>query len=233
MPRASIVTSDATKPPMLTMPVAVPSRVGGLKLRAKSKPTIEPGPPTARTSTSTTSSSMRRGPGPEQHDGPHRRPSCRRWSAPARSGAAGAARRTGRKPVRHRGIRRPAGSSSDLAACGRQTLAGDEEREAPEQREDRAGELRAEVRPEPQPGPRVQPGRAQLAQDRAQAERPSPACGGPGALRTAMTASHRREDPQRRDGQVGRRPAVQPEQGGQRDGAQQLTGLADHARSAG
>ena len=40
------------KPPTLTIPVAVPSRWAGLKVRAKSKPIMEPGPPTARVTTS-------------------------------------------------------------------------------------------------------------------------------------------------------------------------------------
>ena len=41
---------------MLTMPCAVPSVALGLKVRAKSKPTIEPGPPTEITTIRTTSS---------------------------------------------------------------------------------------------------------------------------------------------------------------------------------
>ena len=43
-------------PPMLTMPCAVPSVALGLKVRAKSKPTIDPGPPTEMTTTSSVSS---------------------------------------------------------------------------------------------------------------------------------------------------------------------------------
>src|SRR5450756_68108 len=56
MPIRATVPSDATKPPTLTIPVALPRRVGGLKVRARSNPTIEPGPPTASTTTRTTSS---------------------------------------------------------------------------------------------------------------------------------------------------------------------------------
>ncbi len=51
-----MTSSDAMKPPMLTMPCAVPSVALGLKVRAKSKPTIDPGPPTEMTTTRTTSS---------------------------------------------------------------------------------------------------------------------------------------------------------------------------------
>ena len=54
-PISRMVSSDATKPPTLTMPVAVPNRLGGLKVRANSKPIIEPGPPRPRASTSSTS----------------------------------------------------------------------------------------------------------------------------------------------------------------------------------
>ena len=53
---ACMTRGEATKPPMLTMPAAVPSVALGLKVRAKSKPTIEPGPPTEMTTISTTRS---------------------------------------------------------------------------------------------------------------------------------------------------------------------------------
>ncbi len=43
------------KPPVLTMPEALPMRVGGLNVRARSKPIIEPGPPMAMSTTRTTS----------------------------------------------------------------------------------------------------------------------------------------------------------------------------------
>src|SRR5664280_696743 len=49
-----MVTNEATKPPTLTMPVAVPSRLAGLNVRAKSKPIIDPGPPQASARTRTT-----------------------------------------------------------------------------------------------------------------------------------------------------------------------------------
>ena len=52
---ARMVSSEARNPPTLTMPVALPRRSGGLKVRAKSKPIIEPGPPRASPSTSRTS----------------------------------------------------------------------------------------------------------------------------------------------------------------------------------
>ena len=48
---------------MLTMPCAVPSVALGLKVRAKSKPTIDPGPPTEMTTTRTISSHSGAGPG--------------------------------------------------------------------------------------------------------------------------------------------------------------------------
>src|SRR5450756_2414068 len=56
MPMRATVLRDATKPPTLTIPLALPRRVGGLKVRARSNPTIEPGPPTASTTTRTTRS---------------------------------------------------------------------------------------------------------------------------------------------------------------------------------
>src|SRR5690242_21290047 len=63
MPMSVTVDSEARKPPTLTMPVALPSRVGGLNVRARSKPTSDPGPPTAVTTTSTTSSGSGARPG--------------------------------------------------------------------------------------------------------------------------------------------------------------------------
>lgn len=51
-----MTSSAATNPPMFTMPWAVPSVVLGLKVRAKSNPTIEPGPPIEITTIRTTSS---------------------------------------------------------------------------------------------------------------------------------------------------------------------------------
>src|SRR5450756_3177889 len=56
MPMRATVPRDATNPPTLTIPLALPRRVGGLKVRARSNPTIEPGPPTASTTTRTTRS---------------------------------------------------------------------------------------------------------------------------------------------------------------------------------
>lgn len=53
---ASSVVIEAVKPPMLTMPEAVPWRSGGLAGRAKSKPIIEAGPQAPSTVHSTTSS---------------------------------------------------------------------------------------------------------------------------------------------------------------------------------
>ena len=41
-PTRATAASVARKPPVLTMPDALPMRVGGLKVRATSKPTIEP-----------------------------------------------------------------------------------------------------------------------------------------------------------------------------------------------
>ena len=60
---SAMVTRDAVKPPMLTTPVARPSRSEGWKVRARSKPTIDPGPPIAVTTTSSTSSHSGAGPG--------------------------------------------------------------------------------------------------------------------------------------------------------------------------
>ena len=53
---ARMVSSEATKPPTLTTPLALPCRSAGFQVRAKSKPIIEPGPLVPRTTTSTTSS---------------------------------------------------------------------------------------------------------------------------------------------------------------------------------
>src|SRR3954468_15729277 len=55
-PTRATAVRVAMKPPVLTMPEALPMRVGGLKVRATSKPIIEPGPPTAMSTTRTTSS---------------------------------------------------------------------------------------------------------------------------------------------------------------------------------
>ena len=44
------------KPPMLTTPLARPVASCGVKVRARSKPTMEAGPPVAMAKTSTTSS---------------------------------------------------------------------------------------------------------------------------------------------------------------------------------
>ena len=51
-----MVSSDAEKPPMLTNPLALPLASAGVKLRARSKPTIDAGPPDAIAKTSRTSS---------------------------------------------------------------------------------------------------------------------------------------------------------------------------------
>ena len=51
-----MVSSEAEKPPMLTSPLARPSDCDGVKERARSKATIEAGPPVAVVSTITTSS---------------------------------------------------------------------------------------------------------------------------------------------------------------------------------
>ena len=51
-----MTNSEATNPPMLTMPWAVPSVALGLNVRAKSNPTIDPGPPIEMTTTRTISS---------------------------------------------------------------------------------------------------------------------------------------------------------------------------------
>lgn len=63
IPMANMDSSDAMKPPMFTMPVAVPTRIAGLKVRAKSKAIMEPGPPTASASTRAVSSGRGAGPG--------------------------------------------------------------------------------------------------------------------------------------------------------------------------
>ena len=57
---------------MLTMPWAVPSVALGLNVRAKSKPTIEPGPPTEMTMTSSVSSHSGAAERQCQHDRPDR-----------------------------------------------------------------------------------------------------------------------------------------------------------------
>ncbi len=48
----NIMTNDARNPPTFTIPFAEPRLRSGLKVRAKSKPISEPGPPIAMTTTS-------------------------------------------------------------------------------------------------------------------------------------------------------------------------------------
>ena len=55
-PTRNMITKVAKKPPTLTIPLAEPYARMGLKLRAKSNPMREPGPPTAITSSRTTTS---------------------------------------------------------------------------------------------------------------------------------------------------------------------------------
>ena len=53
--RRRIVNRLAEKPPTLTKPLARPDASTGMKVRARSKPTIDAGPPVAIRQTSTTS----------------------------------------------------------------------------------------------------------------------------------------------------------------------------------
>ena len=55
-PISAIVSRDATNPPTFTTPLARPIDSCGVNERARSKPTIEAGPPAAVVQTSTTSS---------------------------------------------------------------------------------------------------------------------------------------------------------------------------------
>jgi hypothetical protein len=57
-PIANNVVMEATKPPMLVIPDAVPCRSGGFAGRAKSNPIMEAGPHAPSTAHSTTSSHM-------------------------------------------------------------------------------------------------------------------------------------------------------------------------------
>ena len=149
---------------MLTMPVAVPSRAGGLKLRAKSKPTIEPGPADGQDQHQHDEQPQRRA--ARARAAPRSRPSTvvpmmASTSQERRSGCSATNRpKTGPAHI----VASTSRVISSPAALGAQPLAGHQEREPPQQREDRAGELRAEVGPQPEPGARVQPGRAQLGQ---------------------------------------------------------------------
>src|SRR3954463_12870724 len=59
----SMVSSEATNPPTLTMPLAVPSRDTGANVRARSKPIIDPGPPRPVVTTSVQSSHSGASPG--------------------------------------------------------------------------------------------------------------------------------------------------------------------------
>src|SRR4249919_1165632 len=54
-PISAIVSRLAEKPPTLTKPFARPDASFGMKVRARSKPTIDAGPPVAIKQTSTTS----------------------------------------------------------------------------------------------------------------------------------------------------------------------------------
>jgi hypothetical protein len=54
-PIRNTITSDATNPPTLTIPVADPRRAAGANVRATSNPIIDPGPPRPVATISTTS----------------------------------------------------------------------------------------------------------------------------------------------------------------------------------
>ena len=58
-----MVSSEAVKPPMLTSPLARPVSCGGVNERARSKPTIEAGPPLAVANAITTTSHVGATPG--------------------------------------------------------------------------------------------------------------------------------------------------------------------------
>ena len=66
----AIVSSEAVKPPTLTSPLARPIACTGVKVRARSKPTIEAGPPVAVVQAITTTIHAGAGPGPQQHRRP-------------------------------------------------------------------------------------------------------------------------------------------------------------------
>ncbi len=137
-------------PPTLTMPVAVPIRWAGLKVRAKSKPIMEPGPPMASTTTSAGQQPQRGAARVEQH----RRPGCgggggdqeHHGGAPERvPGDEAADQRSGTDGRGHvEGHERGDGA-------GVQALRGNQERISPGHGEHRAAELDGEVAPQPQP----------------------------------------------------------------------------------
>ena len=56
IPTSAIVSSEATKPPTLTTPLARPEASSGVNVRARSNPIMDAGPPDAVRQTSTTSS---------------------------------------------------------------------------------------------------------------------------------------------------------------------------------
>ena len=73
---SAIVSRLAEKPPTLTKPLARPDASFGMNVRARSKPTIEAGPPVAIRQTSTTSIHIGAGVERRQDDRPaerHRR----------------------------------------------------------------------------------------------------------------------------------------------------------------
>ena len=162
---AKMVSSEATNPPMLTMPVAVPSRAGGLKrageveadhrARAADAPAPAPAAPAA------TAAPGRARPAPPSRWSRSRR----RSPAPARTGAAGAAPRTGRTPARSHARRGRTGSSARRPRCGLQALARTPGTGSPTAARTPCRRTGSEVRPQPEPGARVRQRRAQLPTD--------------------------------------------------------------------
>ena len=151
------------KPPMLTMPDAVPSVARGLKVRAKSNPTIDPGPPTEMTTTRTTSSQSGARPG--------RASTTDQMTALlAMMQSTSRDLRCGWRPVKMP-IRMPAEMAattemvSRVPATGcRKTLGHRQIRDTPHQREHRHRELGAHVCEEAQTCPGPQPHRLDAGQ---------------------------------------------------------------------
>ena len=148
MPIRNIITKLARNPPTLTTPFAAPRLRIGLKVRAKSKPISEPGPPTPMT-TSRSITTARAVAGPARAAG---RAQATPMAATMPSTRLRAAERIagGQDPEDRPG--HDSGADEEQQQLRRGLLvvaeAEDEEREAPEQAEDRARRLGHEVRPE-------------------------------------------------------------------------------------
>ena len=144
------------KPPTLTSPLARPIACTGVKVRARSKPTIEAGPPVAVVHAITTT--IQCGAGPDHsrtavHGDHHRHDDADDDPRAVEGQAADQPRQHQPADDRPRGHHHQQGAGRRLGPAE----ALHEEREAPQQGEDRHRELRGEVRPHAQPGAGVAP----------------------------------------------------------------------------